>query len=355
MILASAPRQSRSTGGIERDENSLAAKLLPYSFVLGLTIQTTGKQMEYCRHISKEFILALNALHASDQGGWWRGLLADKDLFVALRNESLNAYYRGCSIAELRLVGGEVRAFTHYKYLLKPALKSPMVEARQGEFQFPAAWQRSDGTPFTSSLADLAAIKRAAKPYAGREKKFVGDVIRLNDSVFDVEIALTRQAEQDPQEADEEAPEATSRTSPDRIDIAALKASGQGIELVFYEAKLFGNNELRARENTPAVIGQIERYEKLLENYQAAIKDSCLKAAQNVLDLNGFTTSRKVQAEKLLEKRDSFTINTQPVLIVGGFDVDQRDGQVWKSHHDKLVAALGTRLKVVGDAASVRL
>lgn len=311
--------------------------------------------MQYRRHISKEFVLALNALHASDEGGWWRGLLADKDIFVAFRNEYLNAYYRGCSIAELRLVGGEVRASTHYKYLLKPVLKSPMVEARQGEFQFPAGWQRSDGAPFTSSLADLAAIKRTARPYAVGEKEFVGDVIRSNDSVFDVEIALTRETEQDSREADEEVPEATSKTSPDRIDIAALKVSGQGIELVFYEAKLFLNKQLRARGNTPEVIGQIERYEKLLGNYQAAIKDSCLKAAQNVLDLNGLSPSRKVQAETLLEKRDAFTINTQPVLIVGGFDSDQRDGEVWKIHHKKLIDALGKRLKVVGKPADVHL
>ncbi|WP_293905666.1 hypothetical protein [Phenylobacterium sp.] len=305
--------------------------------------------MEYRHHVSEVFVRALNALHEHVDGGWWRSLLGDPDIFIAFRDGALNAYYRGCSLAQLRLVGTEVRAFTHYKYLLKPALKSPMVEARQGVFQFPANWGEDPATVFTSSLADLSAIKRAAKPYAGGEKKFVGEVIRRNNTVFDVEIALTREAEG-------EVPEGESGKSADRIDIASLKESEAGVELVFYEAKLFQNGELRASGDADArVIGQIGRYVNLLGKYQAEIRTSCLRAAQNVVDLEGLSDSRKAQAKALLGRADSFTISTNPFLIVGDFDADQRDGDVWKKHHQKLVDALEGRLIVAGNASSVRL
>ncbi len=305
--------------------------------------------MDYRRFISQDFVEALNELYEREPTGWWRGLLADPDVFVAFRDGALNAYFRGCSIAQLRLVGAEVRASTHYKYLLKPVLKSPMVEARQGAFQFPSSWQENPAAAFTSSLADLDAIKRAAKPYAGGEKKLVGDVIRRNGAVFDVEIALTREAEG-------EVADGESAKAADRIDIAALKANGAGIELVFYEAKLFQNQELRASGDADArVIGQIEKYVQLLEKYQAEIRESCLLAAQNVLDVHGLSNARKTQARTLLEQAKNFTINTSPVLIVGGFDADQRDGEVWKSHHKKLVDALKGRLIVAGNASSIRL
>lgn len=304
--------------------------------------------MEYRRYISDEFVVALNALYEREDGGWWRGLLVDPDIFMAFRDGALNAYHRGCSIAQLRLVGGEVRALTHYKYLLKPVLKSPMVETRQGAFQFPASWQ-NPAEAFTSSLADLSAIKRAAKPYAGGEKKFVGEVIRRNGNVFDVEIALTRETEG-------EVPEGETGKAADRIDIAALKAGGTGVELVFYEAKLFQNGELRASGGADArVIGQIARYVDLLEKYQAEIRASCLLAAQNVLDIQGLSIARKAQAKALLERADSFTISTNPFLIVGGFDADQRDGEVWKAHHKKLADALKGRLIVAGNASSISL
>ena len=306
--------------------------------------------MELRRYISQPFVDALNAVYGGDNGEWWRGLLADPDIFLAFRREAINAYYRGCSLAQVRLIDGEVRTYTHYKYVIHPSLPHPMVEGRSGNFVIPQSWREAGGPPFVNGLSDLGLLKRAATPFAGGEKTFVADIIRNNDAVFDVEIALSRSAEEN-EDAD-----ASARRGADRIDIAALRPSKSGIDLVFFEAKLFGNKELRARGGAPAqVIGQIDRYIQLLGAYRDAIRSSALLAAENVLQLNGMPAQRKAQANDLLAAADRFCVDTDPVLVVGGFDADQRAGSVWKAHQEKLLAALKGRVITAGNGANVKL
>lgn len=308
--------------------------------------------MRYNRHISDAFVDGLNALYEAGSGGWWRALLDDREIFLAFRDGTINAYYRGCSLAQISLTAGEVCVRTHYKYLLKPVLASPMITARGGIYEFPAGWRERAGGPFIETLGDLATIKRAAKPFAGGEKSFVADVIRANPNVFDVEIALTREA------TEEELEDGKRDKLADRIDIAALSTTPTGLELVFYEAKLFENQELRAGGEADArVIGQVRRYESLLKTYESEIRASCLKAAENVLMLRGMDEARKRQARIVAQAGEALSINMRPVLVIGGFDADQkREGSVWRGHLKKLTDALGEdRVVARGDAAGVRL
>jgi hypothetical protein len=98
--------------------------------------------MLFRHHLEPAFVEALNELHASPEGVWWQKLLEDPEIFVALRDNSLNAYYRGCSLAQIKLVGGEVRAYTHYKYLLRPSMPNPYIEAQSDRFRFPESLEK---------------------------------------------------------------------------------------------------------------------------------------------------------------------------------------------------------------------
>ena len=100
---------------------------------------------------------------------------------------------------------------------------------------------------FTKNLADTDDLKKAAKRYAGSEKTGVHNIVLANPNIVDLEIAFAAGSSD---EADKSA---------SLIDFAALKKTGQGFEIVFFEAKDFSNGDLRASGGAdPKVIGQIE-------------------------------------------------------------------------------------------------
>lgn len=300
---------------------------------------------QFRRWLSDEFVAALNTLHASPDGAWWKGLLDDSDIFVAIRENALNAYYRGCSLAEIKFDGREVRAHTHYKYLLRPATSSPYIEARSGKFQFPDAWRQGPESIFIHDLSDIGTLKLAAKPYAGGEKTLVGRVVKRLDNVLDVEIALAEMPE-----AEEE------RAAAPRIDLAALRWGKDGLELAMYEAKLFANKELRASGDEVPVLDQIATYDKLLTQHRDGLRESYVRSSQNLIDLRGIPEKRKRLAEKIIADPSTFSISPLTSLIVGGFDADQKKGPVWTAHLKKLQNKLGKdRVFAAGSAENLRL
>lgn len=300
--------------------------------------------MPYIQGLSASFVEALNSLHASDTGQWWRQMVADPDLFVAIRNDYLNVYYRGCSLARIWLDKGEVAVATHYKYLLRPRLKPEYVTARNGTFDLSAAWPQGASQPFITTLTELTDLKAAAEPYAGGEKKAVGEIIRKHANVVDVEIALTK--------TDETSGSSTAK----RMDIGALRRSGDRLVLEFYEAKLFSNKELRAQEDAK-VIGQMATYNLLLQQYESDIRQGFLRACENVEALDGLSESRKRMAEEVRLRASHLEIDLRPYLVVVGIDDDQKHPKsIWSAHELKLVNALGRdRVIVRGNPKSVVL
>lgn len=304
--------------------------------------------MAYQQGLLPNFVEALNRLYEAPEGSWWRKMLADPDLFVAIRNNYLNIYYRGCSLAKVSFDGSGIITDTHYKYLLKPSAARPYVRAVGGQFQIGQHWDGAKGL-FISSLDDVADLKAAARVYAGEEKKFVGAVIKAHGNIVDVEIALTKDAE----EATDANP--GEGASAKRIDIVALRWEDTTPVLDFYEAKLFGNKEIRG-EKEAKVLSQIATYERLLTQYTKDIRDGFERSCENLLMLKGIPDARRSAAHAALHQIDKLRINTAPILIIAGFDKDQSVGPVWAGHKAKLSSALGPdRLIARGSASSVRL
>ena len=138
----------------------------------------------FSRGLDDDFVEALNREYAED--GWWRTFVDDPELFVAIRDNRVNVYWRGCSLAEVRLEAGEVVGRTHYKYLLRPSMDAPYVEFTEGAYRMPGNTQGL----FVGSPGGVRELKRAARPFAGGEKTGVHRIILSNPNILDVEIAF---------------------------------------------------------------------------------------------------------------------------------------------------------------------
>ena len=286
----------------------------------------------FSRGLRVEFVEALNELY-DQPGSWWRRLVDDQGLFLAVRDNYVNVYWLGCSLLRLKPQAGGVFGEVHYKYLLRPQLTtSEYIRIVDGR---PASLPPVEEA-FTRTLAEIDALKTAARPYAGAEKAGVHDVVLSNWNVVDIEIAFATGSD-----------DATESSAP-RVDFAALQVRGRHTEIVFFEAKDFTNPELRRRgDANPDVVDQIETYSRLLSDRHDEIVDSYRRVCGNLLRLRGID-DRHAERHEMLEGiaggSTPLKANVEPRLVVFGFDADQRDGENWRPHRDKLKDRLGNRV-----------
>ena len=295
----------------------------------------------FSRGLEEDFVEALNREYEKD-GSWWKGFVDDKELFLAIRDNCVNIYYRGCSLLKLEWKNGVIIGRIHYKYLLRPRLTigHEYIDVRDGRVDFPVKAKDF----FTEDLTDIDGLKRAAKPYAELEKIGVHNIVLLNWNILDVEIAF---GERKGEGANPSAP---------RADFSILRKTEKGANIVFFEAKHFGKSKgtLRAKGDTkPKVICQIERYAGLLRRNRKAIIDSYRRVCCNLLNLNGID-KRNPERHKLLhgvvDGSRQLHIDEEPELVVFGFDADQRDGENWRCHREKLKSQLESKVYFVGDS-----
>lgn len=189
---------------------------------------------------------------------WWRDVLqfrygdegdAPRPLLFALRDGYFNVYVEGQSVLKIgfdtrqRSDGVKVRCKLHRKYALGP-------DAGAGYLSFDGAKVVDPTSKMviqTYQGADtLLKWVNAARSYAGREKKGVAAIAERHPTVIDVEMALPANEPSTPDQI----------KSANRMDIVALEGHGTGYRLAFYEAKLFSNSELRARNYNPRVLAR---------------------------------------------------------------------------------------------------
>ena len=204
---------------------------------------------KFVRGLSPDFIYALEQLAKKES--WWKDVLADKQLIIGIRKEELDVYWRGQSIFNVDFKGGRINVTTHIKYLLDPDLSDQAPLKDDGTF--PDSFKTIPILSRYEGPSTLKKLKKAADLFSGEEKQGVHAIVLSNENVIDVEIRL------DAKDLD------TDRDGP-RLDIAAFEQKPEGIELVFWEAKLFANKELRARDPWgPKVLKQIEEYKKVIK------------------------------------------------------------------------------------------
>jgi len=288
---------------------------------------------DFNRGLDNAFVNALNDEY--EKGSWWHRFVNDKDVFVAIRRNSVNAYYRGCSLLKLDWRGGAIDGSTHYKYLLHPSYSNSYIKIVNGQPELP----QDPKDLFIRSVDSLEDLKKAAQPFAGEEKSGVHDILNSNHNVLDVEIAF----------GDDD-----GDSSSPRVDFAALRNRSDTTELVFFEAKHFGSKELRASDDAmPRAVDQAEVYFRRLAENNDAIASSYRKVCENLVSLKGMSTrypKRHEIIEAIADGSKTLRVNPEPVLIVFGFDADQRDGSNWRFHREKLEGLLPERFFLKGNS-----
>ena len=194
---------------------------------------------------------------------------------------------------------------------------------------------------FLRSLADVDRLKKAVHPYAGEEKTGVHNILAANVNILDVEVAFGSGGTG---KSDATAP---------RVDFAAVREADEGAKIVFYEAKRFDDHSAlrKAEDKNPEVVGQMETYSRKLVENRDAVRESYVKVCRNLIRLHGVAErhpERHALIEKIAGGRCSLSIDTNPVLVVFGFDGDQKSGTNWKFHREKLENRLEGRVHFNG-------
>jgi len=285
---------------------------------------------------TKAFLDALNILR-KDPNSFWSKMVDDKDLFIAIRKESINVYYQGNSLAKITYADGKLRCATHYKFLINPKLKNPYFETQDDKYQIPTL-----NNVFISSISNISLIKRSIKVYSGEEKSGVHTISLKAGNVLDVEIALEKENES----------EDDGRKSTDRIDFLRVEDHKEQLKLVFYEAKHYSNKEIRASGKTdPPVFKQLDKYHDSIKRHSADIISSYKLVCQNLHDLKIIGT--RILISKVANG-DPLTIDYDPRLVLFGFDRDQKGGDILKFHIDKIKGAIDKRLIIKGKPKSFK-
>ena len=331
-------------------------------------------------HLSPPFVDALRHLVKSQHGQWWRDVLVHRDLFLAVRDDSLNVYHRGGSIFRIVLESGAVVPATHVKYLVRQRQAYATMGA-DGTFMHEAKdalWSAYQGQ------ATLNEMISAAKSLAGPEKTGLHALIMAHPKVIDVEVSLRSAAAEAPSlplgdSADDihvlaDQPEPLSRANlsssadaglrQDRLDAVTIEDRAGALWIVFHEAKHFANTELRAGPGRAPLVGaQMARYREAIKHYKTDMAESYREVCQALVQLHmmrglaqqaGSSTasSSPLPLDSLIERAaggELLHVDTEPRLIVFGFDKDQKDGPTWRPHRDRLVGELGLTVYALGD------
>jgi hypothetical protein len=195
----------------------------------------------------------------------------------------------------------------------------------------------------------LSKLKRAADLFSGMEKQGVHAIAKANKNIVDVEIML------DAKDLD------INRNYP-RIDIAAFEQRSDGVELVFWEAKLFANKELRASGcSQPKVVGQIKEYIQVLQKRETEVLSSYRCIAKNLVAIAAMSNGNRKVGPVIQMVADGEELRmSSPAnvgLVIFGFDSDQKAvGGIGHKHFEKLKGELGAKsVRACGVADGLKL
>lgn len=305
------------------------------------------------RGLGDELIAELGRLAASRDadGQWWRDVLAHPRLFIAVRDKQLDVYHNGSAIYSVTSENNRLSIKTHFKFLVRQIQAYGTLDHDGLAFRFGKEPLWKTYHPHET----LKEIISASKAYGGPEKQGLHNLVRREPRVVDLEVSF-RRAENDPEALiaddpvmaqDEENMEVVAEKDKkarqhDRIDAVTLEESEKTISIVFHEAKHFSNAALRSRVGSPAVVGQIERYQEALKRHKAQIVSAYSQLCKDLICLHKMRADAvgPTRPLDLLITRTAegapLTVNPFPRLLIFGFDEDQRDGKNWEKHRQKL-------------------
>ena len=255
--------------------------------------------MQLTRTLSPKFIDALNIIYA-DEKSWWRKIADDKDVFILIRNNELRVQANGGLLLQVNQdLQDNIVCKIHEDFLSLRSEKNPYVilgKTTSGPIQ------RAEG--LDGFAKHYSKIKRRINIFTGKERQAIQYLANNVSQVVDIEIGF-----------EGELKENASKKSVPRIDMAAITDNGT---LVFFEAKLFNNNEIRSMK-TPQVVNQLEKYQKILSQ-----KGNEIIAAYQE-QLNIYSQLKGEFFKNRSRKISKISIHPYARLIITDFDASQRD------------------------------
>ena len=261
------------------------------------THQAREALMPFTRHLDAALVSALDSLHAK-KDSWWRKLLDDDEVFIAIRPKAINAYARGASIAKIEWKK-RLCLSLHRKFLVVPKT------TKGDEYVDLLDSKHTASAPLiVDNVVDYAKYLNFIKAAAGRlredEVEAENEIAVACESVLDIEAVFNSGSEIDL--GDE-------RTAGRRFDIVALRKDGT---LTLIELKLYKNGDVRSSE-IPAVCAQLADYYALAKANEAEIIAEYAKVEAFRKDLHLTSTVRPVNR-----------LDPIPRLLLVGFDKAQR-------------------------------
>ena len=270
---------------------------------------------------------------------WWRDVLdaryrskhsaEERRLLVAVRNGYLNAYADGHSILKVGFrksgAGVQPRCEIHRKYVLGPKAGDGRVifDGKQvGDMPY-------EGSAMLQSWI-TAALDHADQNNKGAEKRGVATIAARHPNTIDVEMALPANEPVGPD----------TRKTASLVDLVTLERAGDGVQIVFYEAKQFSNPELRAKNLEPEVLDQLRKYEDYASD--PIRRQQIIDAYRNAcVILRDIAAMRGAAVGSLVHEVASnpwlqVSLDPKPRLVVFGYSSKQVSDKHWPQHQNIL-------------------
>ena len=269
------------------------------------------------------------------------------NLRLAVRDNYLNFYQAGQSVARVELVGERrLRAKIHEKYIHGREATGQDYVALTSEGYL----DRSGARRTYGGIGDLDTWIENAKAYGGREKAFVEQVVSRNENVVDLEMALPAYRD-----------ELSQRSAP-RMDIVALERDGSSWRIVFWEAKLVRDSRARCRDpGEPEVCRQLKSYTDWLDHgdHGKVVTSAYANACRVLVGMHKIAKSLNPDIRPLGEAivavgfgSAGLTVDDKPRLLI---DDRIADASFRNNKHLQKLLDLGHRVQMVEEGGNMRL
>lgn len=181
---------------------------------------------------------------------WWKDILKDKELYVEIRKDNYaNVYYYGGNVARVRWKDENISAETHQKYLGKSDKTNPYPDctAKLNTVDGLKEIKENICQEYHKLLIRKTTDERNGV-YTSNEKWIQGVLkLRFPECYIDSEFAYR-----------------TAENQLIRFDLVELRRG----DLFFIELKLITDSRLRSKNESPEIIGQMQKYAEFIEAHE---------------------------------------------------------------------------------------
>jgi hypothetical protein len=286
---------------------------------------------------------------ASSSSNWWKDLLAlwgpsgtgkaERPLRLAVRDNYLNFYLRGQSVARVAF-DGQCRPYVdvHVKYAFAGAQDQAYARLTDAGIIHSKAGYSA---PYAGASTLFEWMERAAR-WETAEKAEVERVVADNAGVIDLEMGLPAHGDQ--------------KTAL-RMDLIALEPNGRGSNVVFWEAKRITDGRLKARDGDAEVMSQINAYRAYLAqaDHRRAVIEAYAQTCTLLVDFAEAASEGSKplnldpEVRRVATDHNRLDLDTIPRLVIFGTE-EQLVAPAWQAHQEKLVAGNVPVLTIKTDA-----